>query len=942
MELERSTKQLTLVEVEHLATKIVDFMTTIRVNSTLISEHLVSASAGAQQIKVAAASPPKITVAVLGESGAGKSTLLNSLLDVAWLPNSGTDVCTAGITRVRSADINNFRVTVSFANRSDWLDEIGKISNDIKGALSDMGEAGELPTETRILNQVVSRLDRERVSAVYGREQAARFFETGEHEHLLEPEKIAVALDTDEVVTEFDVSATTELTIHLRGLLTDKDSSENGGQLWPIVQDVLVEGRFDGLPPQLELVDLPGVNDPNSAREQKTLDYLENARFLIVAYDSVRPPTEQVGRVLRSRQLAKKLILSGRDDSITFVATKSDGFDDSDRMFDDYEDLSLEAKAKLFVIKVRKTLNNSLLNIAEDVASESESVEEEKRLHSSLVGSKKFVTSSRSYTRLKEIEAGKKRTPPPFQSLKDTEIPALRAHLAYLAAVAGPQTLARRYRLELLDIVSTVLTAAKQELALMVLNTADNRRLLSMIVDQVSELSQQLIGDLESVPANELGYLQEATSSLFASAKIDVGDALKFSRRYRQVVQSLHWSTLRAACSRGGRYSSPSAGLVDLQNLVTQPIVETLFDALAKFFDEALAGAVSSAKREIENYLLHYAERVNELVVHLTDSEVQRVLNDLTASARALADQSLAATVIRIQAQLQKGQETLLGVARNAVAKNMSPEIYEAGAIRGNGSANRMREVLAESAGLSFASSYQETLVQAEIIVGDNSTKLTEALHAVVSETVEQIRRIQTLIAPQEAEEDTAQLSELNQIIGQIEAFSLSIRVEESESLIDLPSTPFEEEESEENVKIEGSFILVDGSNLATFRTPSNGARVTSLKALLRAKEALSTAFPERKIKVFVDASFRHLVAEDEKSEVDSLLSSGEMIQPGPRTPGKADRVILSFAQQCDSLIVSNDAFKQWEDEFPLVNTASRFLNAVFDVDLGWQFFSRA
>ena len=940
---EDSSKTLTLADVEQLAAKTREFLTKVDANSPRITQQLARTLGVAEQIKNVASNPPKITVAVLGESGAGKSTLLNALLGVSLLPSSGNDVCTAGITRVRSAEIENYRVTVTFTNRSEWGEEIGKVANDIKGAISELdSSAVNLPqTDSLNLDLVVSRLDKERIVAVYGRESATRFFDSGDVDQLVELDQVTEALNVGERITEFDLS-TGEITSALRTLLTDKDPSETGGQLWPIVQDVLIEGNFEGLPGQLELVDLPGVNDPNSAREQKTLDYLEGARFLLVAYNSVRPPTEQVGRVLRSRQLAKKLILSGREDSITFVATKSDNFDESDQIFEEYDDLSLDAKAKLFVINVRKTLNNSLRNIAGDVARDSESKEEEQRLYSSLVGSKKFVTSSRSYRSLREIEAGKKKTPPPFSSIKDTEIPALRTHLSYLAVTAGPQTLARRHRLELLDSVATLLATAKQELASTELNTAENRRQLAQIIDKASELSEQLTGNLAAVSTNELGYLQEAVSKLSESSKIEVADALQFSRRYSQAVQSLHWSTLRAACSRGGRYSSPSAGVVDLQNLVTQPIIEKLLDSWTKFFDEALAGAVTSAKREIETELLNYSEKMKELAVALSDSEIPRILNELITSARDLADQSLAVTVVRIQEALQKEQEALLAVARTAVAKFMQPDIFKAGSIRGSGSAKTMRDLLSESAGISFARSYDEARLRAKAILESSAKYLTESLEAVASGTITQIRQIETLIKPQVAEEDMFHIAELSELTVRIEEFARSLRVEEVEVVVSSTKHDALADEAVKPSKVEGSFILVDGSNLATTRLPDSKSRIGSLKVLLNARDTLTAKFPERKVKVFVDASFRHIVPETEKVPMEDLLSSGEFIQPGPKTPGKADRVILTFAQNCDSLIVSNDAYKQWEDEFPLVNTSSRFLNAVFDVDLGWQFFARA
>ena len=61
---------------------------------------------------------------------------------------------------------------------------------------------------------------------------------------------------------------------------------EDSGRLWPIVESVLIEGRFEAIKHGAEIVDLPGINDPNEAREAKTREYLSTAKFIFVAYES--------------------------------------------------------------------------------------------------------------------------------------------------------------------------------------------------------------------------------------------------------------------------------------------------------------------------------------------------------------------------------------------------------------------------------------------------------------------------------------------------------------------------------------------------------------------------------------------------------------------------------------------------------------------------------
>jgi hypothetical protein len=143
-----------------------------------------------------------------------------------------------------------------------------------------------------------------------------------------------------------------------------------------------------------------------------------------------------------------------------------------------------------------------------------------------------------------------------------------------------------------------------------------------------------------------------------------------------------------------------------------------------------------------------------------------------------------------------------------------------------------------------------------------------------------------------------------------------------------------------ENDSISASkrFLIIDGSNVATMRSPESGQKTASLGKLLSAVETLRKLYPDRTVKIFVDANFRHLVSEEERGQVDSMLASLELLQPGPKTKGRADRVILEYASDADALIVSNDGYREFVDEYPIVSKPDTILNFVFDPDLGWKF----
>ena len=930
---------ITLERVAQQCEDVENFCETLTTESSTIKNSINNLKNSANRIGTEVKNPPKIKVAVLGESGAGKSTLLNSLLDSQLLPKSGNEVCTAGITRITSCDIDNYRISVSYMNFDDWKTEMSRISNDIKFALEEL----DVNQGATLNPNIVNRMDRERVIAVYGADAASEFFLSGVEDLLVEPPTIKAAFEATSEVLEFD-NLDERITSELKRLLTDgSQNTETVGQVWPIIQDVLVEGRFVGLPEQLELVDLPGVNDPNSAREDKTLKFLQEARFLLVAYNSVRPPTEQVSIVLRGRQLAKKLILSGRNDSITFVATKSDNFDEDDQLFSEYEDLSVEAMAKRFVLEVRRTLKKSLKVIAQDVSNDSESPDEAEKLYQSLIDSHLFVTSSSSYWKIKNAEAGKRvKTPPPFTLLKDTEIPGLRQRLTHLATVAGPLALAKRSKTELIEAIKELESIVANQLASSELSKDENQKQLTKMSESITDFTNLLISGLSPENLNESGRLQQTISEFLDSSKIEVVDAIHFGRRYKQTVGNLHWSTLRAACARGGRYHSGTAGLVDLQSLVVEPIIERILTPWTELFATSLPEIVSSTKMEIEQRIIDYTQKMHDLIGASSDGDVPRILNNLIHAVRDSTDQSLAAASQKISIAYSKAQEELLEVVRTAVTKNMLPEIYAAGNVRGTGSSNRMREMLSEGASSAFANSYNETLIGVKAVLDEVSQVLEDAISSLIEKIKVGVVGIQEAVVPREEINDESMSESIHKISNQIKEFESSLySVYSSQS--DIAKESLLEPKDQDSVPIEintaGPFVLVDGSNVSTFF--ENGVKVRSLERLLLCNDALKIKFPNKTIKIFVDANYRHMVKEEERVKAESLLNSEVLIQPGPRSIGKGDALVLAFAQDTESIIISNDAYKEFVEQFPCVLESGKIWNHTYDKDLGWRFIER-
>ncbi|MEU3307444.1 Hsp70 family protein [Nocardiopsis sp. NPDC006832] len=119
-----------------------------------------------------------------------------------------------------------------------------------------------------------------------------------------------------------------------------------------------------------------------------------------------------------------------------------------------------------------------------------------------------------------------------------------------------------------------------------------------------------------------------------------------------------------------------------------------------------------------------------------------------------------------------------------------------------------------------------------------------------------------------------------------------------------------------------GPFV-VDGSNLAY-----EGRGRASLARLYSALEELRAEHPGAEVVVVVDANFRHVVADEEKAEVDREIDNGALHRVPARTVGGADVFLLEVARRKNGIVVSNDGFKEHVDHHGWLAASGRLLGA--------------
>jgi len=105
----------------------------------------------------------------------------------------------------------------------------------------------------------------------------------------------------------------------------DSSNAVTEGSFWPIVRKVTAEGRdWTALRTGATLVDAPGVNDDNGARDRVVKQYLKNADSVWIVSNIKRAVNDRTAKDMLSESFRRQLLMDGQYGQIVFVATQSD------------------------------------------------------------------------------------------------------------------------------------------------------------------------------------------------------------------------------------------------------------------------------------------------------------------------------------------------------------------------------------------------------------------------------------------------------------------------------------------------------------------------------------------------------------------------------------------------------------------------------------------
>jgi hypothetical protein len=885
-----------------------------------------------EECRAALKSPAPVSVALLGGTGAGKSTLVNSLLGASVLPTNAISVCTSAITRVRYKSGDEYSAAIELVPIETWMKQVQLASDDVISA-----QQGDDSDASYVTTNVISDDESSRIRAIYGDEAFEKFLEDGDISHLVLPSEIEDAFNQQVIHLTF--SDTSELKKGISRYLTSKES------FWPIVRSATIEGPFEAFDHGGELVDLPGLNDPNEAREEMTKTFLESAKFVWVVFNMKRSLGKELTQVLQSRDLLNRLMAGGRISTMTFVGTHSDDISTINP-----EDIELDEDASNSEIALRRNqlaeteLRTNLRNVAKSIATSGEDTAETNAIIESLVKSPAFMISASNYMQI--TGAAKSRVAVIFDDEQQTNVPRLGNHLKNLCIEAGPKADAYTLVASLEEVVAELATLAREAQTEVALRNSEGASTKASLAKTATQSEKDLKSDTNKVLQALRGSLQQAINRFDKGTALDEEAVIRAVQKATDGWSSTHWATLRATASRGGRHTSGKGVEYDLIKELSLPVITHSMKPWTDFFGKDLPALTNEANNGLRMALANYSSSLMEF--GSDDAEVQGVLTQLMADLMAdvieSVDTALEVVKKTIESDLNERKQKLHRITEEAITSSMSSVFSKAAAERGTGMKVRMTSTL--QSGSKNAVRTACGRVQKEL--GQTAQLAMEAILELVEPAAGKIEDKSTRI--------TATLSDLTsgkKVTTEAEIEKLLKAVDVSRQVVSRPmqfndgalgaeTDAQEPEVITPEVGDDGAkqLVLVDASNVA--RSPGAPPDIQKLE---NCRSELILKFPDASIVLVADASLPRLVEqqcdEDEIALFRLMQSDNRLTVVPPGTPGKADSFILNLARRQEGIVVSNDSYREFLDDNQWLFSTGRLYGHTYVPTVGWQFSER-
>ncbi len=532
------------------------------------------------QVRSLLADTAKVQIAMVGTTGAGKSTLLNAVLEHELLPTGVMEPCTAFVTTVTSSPQKEWNLEISYLSRKDWDSELEILSEALRSETEeengdDRSEANKLKRMAKAKLAAVFGLKKDDIPDGFDPRGRALPFQVEKVLNRSEPEQLSFATFAD-------------LHSHIKSLVRGESL------VWPLIEQVRASGPIKNLPVGLELVDLPGLNDPNRVRVETTRRFLSSAPHIWVVFNMKRGLTDDIHGILRERGLLRRLILGGNYSALALVGTHADDVD-----ADNAESLGLSPEAEFPEIyseyrrQVRTKAREQVSDLVSDMRQPGDNETTLQRLLEVTKAIPVIPTSARAFLRLKGVTKAKKDYG--ISDPSESGIPEVQQHLARVASDGGPTARLReaRDRLGLLCDEMEFFFRSPGSSA----STAQRQQARAEL-DRALETFGEAVKTIHAHAQSQYSGYRDA---FLQSLKTLVPEAKKGVSRSTDHWGGIHHMTLKAIVKRNGCFVSPSTGRDhDFNDDISSPLLNLLPVKWEHFFNDQIDRVVGDASTKLE------------------------------------------------------------------------------------------------------------------------------------------------------------------------------------------------------------------------------------------------------------------------------------------------------------------------------------------------------
>ena len=625
------------------------------------------------EMKAYAEANQTVSIAFVGGTGAGKSTLINALLGADLLPTHSFRTCTSAAILVGHAARKTFQAVIEFLPQSAWEAEKQAFLDEVRAA-AESGHSSFVHQDFLYKAWALYRPRKGQPPLPFPLEQLLALLE----EPL--PQTLQAQLEAGQLVLK--EKSAEALKAELTRFLTAESP------IWPLIRQVRISGPFDALLDGLELVDLPGLNDPNPVREAITRRHLKSAEFLWLVFGTGRGLTREVIDLMKDQAFLNQIVLDGKVSALAFIGTRADdfvpGLERSALQLPpeaSIEDIR-HAREAMIRQQIQQQLSELTLWFGNRYKLSAQAGDVIGLIARTLQQSPIHLTSALSWlaqTGWIEAESSK------FDRPEQSGIPRLQAYMQEIVSEHGVKARKKLIRSQFQQMnqeIRRLIEAIKHRQSLQQPGQAEG---LPIRLAQLREDQLRALGAIEQELAQsvKLKQIQFEKHMLYA-----FGDLQNRLEPLAQIWSELNWQHLQRAVRDQGRYSSPRTGQSidlskDVQNLVESEVALDWYD----FFQHRLLKEVDQAQALISGLLEQStrlaAEQASE---HAGDRpELKTRIESIGAQGLEILHEQSFRSRRELEGLIRDLQRQIGHLLEHMLQKELSPLYTAAGALSGTG-----------------------------------------------------------------------------------------------------------------------------------------------------------------------------------------------------------------------------------------------------------------